>query len=104
MKTANSAPQTIAHELFARSLFQAPLPPHLYIEPTNACQLACVMCPRDQSRKPVGFLEFTLFEKIVSDSLAHGTRRRIVLHKDGEPLLHPELPRMIAYLKEKQAA
>jgi len=104
MESENKRSRQLVQALFRESLFQSELPPHLYIEPTNACHLACVMCPRDQSRKPVGFLDFTLFEKIVSDSLAYGTRRRIILHKDGEPLLHPELERMISYLKEKRAA
>ena len=69
------------------------------IEPTNACNLKCSMCPRDQSQREIGFMDFGLFRKIVDESKLYGARN-FLLHKDGEPLLHPEIVDMVFYIKK----
>ncbi len=79
-------------------------PSDLYIEPTNNCNLNCVMCPRKLSSRKIGYMDFELFKKIIDESVQYGKRGVITLHKDGEPLLHPQLGQMIAYVKEKMAA
>ena len=81
-----------------------PFPSFVYAEPTNACPLACVMCPRDQSPRPVGFMDFALFKSLADACAEEGPPDLLILHKDGEPLLHPRLPEMIAYAKERKAA
>ena len=73
------------------------------IEPTNYCNLRCSMCPRELNR-PLGYMDVALFEKIIDESVLSGRRLIITLNKDGEPLLHPELPKMIKYAKDKKAA
>ena len=73
------------------------------IEPTNYCNLRCSMCPRELNR-PLGYMDVALFEKIIDESVLSGRRLIITLNKDGEPLLHPELPKMIKYAKEGKAA
>lgn len=70
------------------------------IETTNACNLNCVMCPRKQSNRKIGFIDFELFKKIVDESNKHGNKI-YTLHKDGEPLLHPKIIDMIKYIKTK---
>ena len=79
-------------------------PADLYIEPTNNCNLKCVMCPRILSSKKTGNIAFKLFKKIIDESVQYGKRGVITLHKDGEPLLHPGLGKMIVYAKKKRAA
>lgn len=73
------------------------------IEPTNYCNLHCSMCPRELNR-PFGYMDFKLFQKVIDESILYGKRLIITTNKDGEPLLHPELPRMIKYAKDKKAA
>ncbi len=78
-------------------------PIRLNIEPTNYCNLSCSMCPRELNR-PFGYMDIKLFRKIIDESVFYGKRLIITINKDGEPLLHPELPKMIQYAKEKKAA
>ncbi|HHT9151318.1 MAG TPA: radical SAM protein, partial [Candidatus Wujingus californicus] len=73
------------------------------IEPTNYCNLHCSMCPRELNR-PFGYMDFNLFQKVINESILYGKRLIITINKDGEPLLHPELPRMIKYANDKKAA
>ena len=73
------------------------------IEPTNYCNLSCSMCPRELNR-PFGYMDVSLFQKIIDESILYGKRLIITVNKDGEPLLHPELPKMVKYVKDKKAA
>lgn len=68
----------------------------LQIESTNMCNLKCVMCPRQAMKRPIGFMDFDLFKKIIDETtpLDH-----VWLHHFGEPLLHPKLVDMIKYTK-----
>jgi len=81
--------------------FEFPL--RLNIEPTNFCNLSCSMCPRELNRS-FGYMDINLFQKIIDESILYGKRLIITINKDGEPLLHPELPQMIQYAKDKKAA
>ena len=81
--------------------FEFPL--RFNIEPTNYCNLSCSMCPRELNR-PFGYMNISLFQKIIDESILYGKRLIITLNKDGEPLLHPELSQMIKYAKDKKAA
>lgn len=73
------------------------------IEPTNLCDLDCIFCPRTKSSKEKGYMGLSLFKKIIDESIQFGKRKMIILHKDGEALLHPNLIEMIKYIKEKKA-
>ncbi len=73
------------------------------IEPTNYCNLSCSMCPRELNR-PFGYMDVNLFQKIIDESILYGKRLIITINKDGEPLLHPELPKMVKYAKDMKAA
>jgi len=78
-------------------------PRSLNIEPTSYCNLKCVMCPRDRTNKKDGYIEMKLFRKIVDEAQSYGPRS-VVLHKDGEPLLHKEIIEMIKYIKYSNRA
>ncbi|MDI6732734.1 MAG: radical SAM protein [Planctomycetota bacterium] len=73
------------------------------IEPTSHCNLKCVMCPRQRPHKKDGYMKMDLFRKIVDETLGYGPRS-IVLYKDGEPLLHPEIIEMVRYIKQVNPA
>lgn len=75
------------------------VPPSLQLEPTNHCNLSCISCPRDRITREKGFMDFTLFKKIVDDANQSGVKR-IHLYLHGEPLLHPKVSEMIGYIKK----
>jgi len=73
------------------------LPAILYIETTNRCDSLCQTCIRTfQTLEPPKDLTLAELMRIV-DQVPRLTR--VLLHGIGEPLLNPELFRMIAYLK-----
>lgn len=86
-----------------KRLISFEFPAVLGIEPTNACNLKCTMCPRTESGRKIGFMEMRLFEKI-TDECKSRNLQMMILHRDGEPLLHPNLPDMVRLIKEKRAA
>jgi MoaA/NifB/PqqE/SkfB family radical SAM enzyme len=71
----------------------------LYVEPTNRCNLDCRTCMRHGWEEPLGFMEFTLFEKIVAGLGAFPGPPGIFLGGFGEPLAHPRIAGMIALAK-----
>ena len=82
--------------------YDPPFPEHIYLEPTNACNLSCRDCPRGRADRKVSFLDFSLFKSIVREAAEHGPGE-FALHKDGEPLLHPDIFRMISHIKETRS-
>ena len=77
----------------------------LNIEPTNNCNSRCYYCPRERMIGAQGthYLPLERFQRIIDQI---GERRLIMLnlHKDGEPLLHRDLPAMVDYARQKKAA
>ncbi len=71
----------------------------LYLETTNRCNLPCTTCPRTfEELEPAANMSWGLFRSIVDQYPAIA---RVVLHGVGEPLMVPNLPRMIRYLKAR---
>jgi MoaA/NifB/PqqE/SkfB family radical SAM enzyme len=71
----------------------------LYLETTNRCNLPCTTCPRTyEELEPPANMSFELFRTIVDQ---YPKIARVVLHGIGEPLMVPNLPRMIRYLKDR---
>ncbi len=87
---------------FFRSRLPVSFPLTLSIEPTSRCNLSCVTCP--PKHRAGGDMEWDLFRSLIDQSAEAGRRLMITLHKDGEPTLHPDLPRMVRYVKERRAA
>jgi len=77
---------------------QEGLPNTYYIEPTNVCNLKCVLCPTPKSKRKKGFMDISLFERIV-DQIPQGSV--IHLYHSGEPLLHPEIVLMVQLASER---
>jgi radical SAM protein with 4Fe4S-binding SPASM domain len=80
----------------------APLPPHLQLEITSACNLRCMMCLvryRPPVNKLAGAMTPELFHKVVDEVPG---LRRLTLQGLGEPLLSPHLPEMIRTAVERQ--
>lgn len=66
----------------------------LNIEVTNACNLNCTICPSKGLAKK-GFLDLDLLEKIIKENKDVLENQCVWLHYSGEPLLHPDLPKII---------
>lgn len=83
----------------------ADFPLMLNIEPTNACNARCWYCPREITAEKHGvhFMDKDLYRHIVDQIPPHHLIM-INYHKDGEPLLNRDLPWMVGYAKEKEAA
>ena len=72
----------------------------VHIEPTNVCNIDCVMCPRREMDRPLGFMKWELFQAMV-DEMSQLRTELIYLHLFGEPTLHPDIGRMISCCKER---
>lgn len=68
------------------------------IEPTLYCNLRCQMCMNPFSKREKKHMSFGQFKKIIDDIPFVG---KISLVGVGEPLLNPELFKMISYAKSK---
>ena len=76
----------------------AAFPSVLQIEVTSKCNLACVMCPSTDLTRPRQNMDLALFEKIIAE--AKGKSELAILHLMGEPLINPELDKMIKICKQ----
>jgi len=78
-------------------------PMHLDIETTNACNLRCPFCAttfKNWGPYKKGFLDFALFERIIDEGIDNGLCS-VKLSFRGEPLLHPDIAKMISYAKKR---
>jgi len=76
------------------------MPVRLWIEPTNHCNLKCVMCPNKELKKnEKGYMDWYLFKKII-DEASQFIFDVHLLHR-GESLLHPGFFKMARYAHEK---
>ncbi len=63
----------------------------VYIEITNVCNLQCNFCPTTKRKSE--FMKVDLFSKILDQIKDH--TEYIYFHVKGEPLLHPELDKLL---------
>ena len=73
-------------------------PLKVYVEPTNACNLACATCVRHAWDEREGFMEWATFEA-VADGLRPGAT--VAFMGLGEPLLHPRFLEMVRLAGER---
>lgn len=75
------------------------LPAVLWIEPTNKCNLKCIMCPNTQiPRDELGFMAWDTYKKIIDEAREFATSVYLLLA--GESLLHKDIYRMIRYARD----
>jgi MoaA/NifB/PqqE/SkfB family radical SAM enzyme len=71
----------------------------LQLEPTVRCQLSCPLCPRERVNGSLGdgLMPFEAYARLLAEV---GPRLlAIAFWQWGEPLLHPQLPEMVALAK-----
>jgi len=77
-----------------------PFPIRLWVEPTDFCNLRCNLClNKNIPNNKKGYMDFKLFEKLIEE--VKEFVYDINLFHRGEPLLHPEIFRMIEISKNK---
>lgn len=76
-------------------------PIEIIIDPINICNLRCPLCPTGQrvSSRPLGRMSFENVQRII-DELTPWLYK-IRFYNWGEPLLHPDICKMIAYATRK---
>lgn len=77
------------------------LPHRLWIEPTNNCNLKCIICPnsKEDPRVSKGNMDFELYKGIIDE--ASKFAYDINLFHRGESLLYPKIYEMIEYASRK---
>lgn len=94
-----------------RDLIPLATPLTVLIDPTNHCNLACQFCPTGhpevlaQVNRSSSFMSFSCFKKAIGDLGEFPDKvRKLMLNKDGEPFVHSDLEKMIAFAKKKNVA
>jgi radical SAM protein with 4Fe4S-binding SPASM domain len=72
----------------------------LNIEVTNKCNLQCTICPKRDSDTELGFIDIDFLKKIIDENRSVLSGQAVWLHFSGEPLLHPDLSKIIKLLKD----
>ncbi len=91
---------------FGRYL-SAAFPSQINVEVSEFCNLLCVHCPYESVIKTKGSkrrnLDEALHTKLIDEIAEHGKPhcRFLRYTGDGEPLLHPRLPQMLAYAVDR---
>ena len=79
-------------------------PLHLDIETTNLCNLKCRMCPRtvsvNKGEFQTGVIEFEFYSYLI-DQGADFNACSVKFNYLGEPLVHPDVVKQVAYAKRK---
>ncbi len=72
----------------------------IYIEITNRCNLSCSFC--QQGKRPKAWMQPEEFTEIVRQVKPH--TKHLALHVLGEPLLHPDLAKLLATCQNQDLA
>ena len=72
------------------------MPTMVNIEPTNKCNLKCIMCPRDEMERTLGVMELDVYKKVIDQCVESGVTQ-ITLNGYGEPFIAKQVFEMIDY-------
>ena len=75
-------------------------PDTVRVETTNACNAKCVICPHRKMKRPVGYMDDVLYNRIIDECAEHNCGN-VHLHNFGEPLLDKHLAERVRYAKKK---
>lgn len=89
---------------YQAQLISGNFPPVYYgIEVTRHCNFACIMCPNSQyPDNDKGHMDINVFKKIIDEIAPYA--EIIKLHWVGEPLLHPQITKLIEYARNNTRA
>ena len=73
---------------------------YLFVEITNACNFKCTWCPDEIMGRRRGFMKkervFRILDEVAEKRSRIGPLFPVKLHQMGEPMLHPDLPEIVA--------
>src|SRR3990170_3927583 len=77
-------------------------PTAIYIETTNKCNAKCIMCPNTKMTRKRAVMSEQIFEKTI-DAISNLDLNdlQLFLHKEGEPLLDPDITARIKHAKNQ---
>ncbi|KJU81311.1 Fe-S oxidoreductase [Candidatus Magnetobacterium bavaricum] len=82
-----------------KKLISPNLPTLLWIEPTNKCNLKCVMCPNTNiPESDIGFMTWDTYKKIIDEACEFVSSTYLLI--GGESLLHKNIYDMIRYARD----
>lgn len=93
------------YEMYPQRKLLDHFPPCLQVEPVSSCNYRCVFCFQtnrtftSRANGHMGMMDLALFRCVVDE--AQGQCEALTLASRGEPLLHPDLPEMLAYAAGK---
>lgn len=93
------------YEMFPQLFLLDDYPPYLQIEPSSFCNYRCIFCYNSdktfttKSAGFMGYMQFDRFRRIIDE--IEGNIEFISLASRGEPLLCPNIDRMLAYTAGK---
>lgn len=89
-------------EAHARGLqpISSSYPFNIYVEPVNACNLACPFCATTYETRTRTMLGLDVFERLIRDLKEKGIYPRITLTGEGEPFLNKQAIDMVRIAKE----
>ena len=84
----------------------------IYIYVNEVCNFQCFYCIKSKSKEEQKEnkifsrqMDFEVFRKIIDNMEKWGGKIKVLLLQGwGEPLLHPDIVKMVAYAKEKRVA
>ncbi len=85
--------KTIAQNYLRRSQVHTGMPVILEVESTSICNLKCIMCPYPIMGRKNEHMNMTVYERIIHEGA--GFLEFIWLHYFGEPLINPDIYKMI---------
>lgn len=101
MNLLNKETQLRNIDCYNSKSLQSYRPSVIWVEPTNTCNLRCVMCPQSDNimTRKKGFMKFSLLEKIIDE--VKEWKPTIKFFHLGESLMHPRIGDMIKYASER---
>ncbi|MCS6908476.1 MAG: radical SAM protein [Anaerolineales bacterium] len=75
----------------------------IYVEATNLCNLACVMCMRKVWDESAGYMDESVFQRILEGIEALSPAPTVFFGGFGEPLAHPHIVEMVTSAKKAGA-
>ena len=76
---------------------------HIEIEATNQCNTRCLHCPHEEISRPMGKMEWTTYQTIMSKVLASVENLSVEYAGMGEPLLNPSIYDFISFISDSAA-
>ncbi len=73
-------------------------PLHVYIEPTNKCNLSCSHCPVSRDKSSGGCMDYQMYKDLIHQISEMGVEWVYLFHC-GEPMLHPDIAMMVEYAR-----